>query len=194
MAEHAVAQDRKQEARDWLQKARAVNPRSLDAMALEGALAYVEGDLEKYQALAAEALKINPAFGEFYRVVGSVTAGYYRFDEAAEQVRRAIQIDRENWRAYAELGAHLMRTGDERGARRMLETAFRQDPYDVITFNLLGLLDTLDQFGTIRDGDIVLRLHPDEAGVMEPVRARRSRARRSTRSASAGSSRRRARS
>jgi len=168
MAEHAVAQDRKQEARDWLQKARAVNPKSLDAMALEGALAYVEGDLEKYQALAAEALKINPAFGEFYRVVGSVTAGYYRFDEAAEQVRRAIQIDRENWRAYAELGTHLMRTGDERGARRMLETAFRQDPYDVITFNLLGLLDTLDQFGTIRDGDIALRLHPDETGVMEP--------------------------
>ena len=158
----------RQEARDWLQKARAVNPKSLDAMALEGALAYVEGDTAKYQALAAEALKINPAFGEFYRVVGSVTAGYYRFDEAAEQVRRAIQLDRENWRAYAELGTHLMRTGDERGARRMLETAFRQDPYDVITFNLLGLLDTLDQFGTVRDGDLALRLHPDETGVMEP--------------------------
>ena len=59
-----------------------------------------------------------------------------------------------------------MRTGDERGARRALETAFRADPYDVVTYNLLGLLDTLDDFETIRDGDLVIRLHPDEAGVM----------------------------
>lgn len=167
MAETSIGRDRKAEARDWLKKARAVNPKSLEAIALEGALAYVDGDTTGYQALAAEALKIHPTYGEFYRVVGSVTAGYYRFDEAVEQVRRAIQLDRENWRAYAELGGHMMRTGDERGARRMLETAFRQDPYDVITFNLLSLLDTLDQFATVKDGDTIIRLHPDEVGVME---------------------------
>ncbi|MCC7034173.1 MAG: tetratricopeptide repeat protein [Acidobacteria bacterium] len=167
MAETSIGRDRKAEARDHLKKARAVNPKSLEAIALEGALAYVDGDMAGYQALAAEALAIHPTYGEFYRVVGSVTAGYYRFDEAVEQVRRAIQLDRENWRAYAELGGHMMRTGDERGARRMLETAFRQDPYDVITFNLLSLLDTLDQFATVKDGDTIIRLHQDEVGVME---------------------------
>jgi cellulose synthase operon protein C len=167
MAEASIGQDRKDEARDWLEKARAVNPKSLEAIALEGALAYVDGDTTGYQALAAEALKVHPTYGEFYRVVGAITAGYYRFDEAVEQVRRAIQLDRENWRAYAELGGHMMRTGDERGARRMLETAFRQDPYDVITYNLLSLLDTLDQFATVRDGDTIIRLHQDEVGVME---------------------------
>ncbi|HQZ38944.1 MAG TPA: peptidase MA family metallohydrolase [Vicinamibacterales bacterium] len=167
MAETSIGQDRKAEARDWIRKARAVNPKSLEAIALEGALAYVDDDADRYQALAAEALAIHPTYGEFYRVAGSVTAGYYRFDEAVDLVRRGIQLDRENWRAYADLGTHLMRTGDERGARRMLETAFRQDPYDVITYNLLSLLDTLDQFATIRDGDLVIRLHADEAGVME---------------------------
>jgi tetratricopeptide (TPR) repeat protein len=168
MADAAIGNDRKAEARDWLAKARAVNPKSLEVIALEGALAYVEGDTATFQARAAEAMQIHPAYGEFYRVAGSVTAGYYRFDEAADQVRRAIQLDRENWRAYADLGTHLMRTGDERGARRALETAFRQDPYDVITYNLLGLLDTLDQFGTLKEGELLqIRLHPDEAGVME---------------------------
>ena len=48
-----------------------------------------------------------------------------------------------------------MRTGDERNARRALEIAFRADPFDVITYNLLGLLDTLDTFQTIRDGDLI---------------------------------------
>lgn len=166
MAETAIARDRKDEARDWLARALKVNPRDLRALSFEGALAYVVGDTATYDAKAAEVLAVDPTYGEFYRIVGNITAGYYRFDEAVAQVRRAIQVDRENWRAYADLGNHMMRTGDERGARRMLETAFRQDPYDVVTFNLLGLLDTLDQFGEVRDGELVLRFHPDEAGVM----------------------------
>ena len=59
-----------------------------------------------------------------------------------------------------------MRTGDERNARRALETAFRADPFDVITYNLLGLLDTLDTFQTVSDGDLTIKLHADEIGVM----------------------------
>ena len=167
MAEGAIGNDRKPEAHDWLAKAIAVNPKSLETLALQGALAYVQGDTATFQARGAETLTIHPTYGEFYRVAGSVTAGYYRFDEAVEHVRRAIQLDRENWRAYADLGAHLMRTGDERGARRALETAFRQDPYDAITYNLLELLDNLDRFGTLKEGELMqIRMDPEEAGVM----------------------------
>jgi tetratricopeptide (TPR) repeat protein len=61
---------------------------------------------------------------------------------------------------------HLLRTGDEAGARRALERSFKDDPYNRFTFNSLDLLDTLDTFETIRDGDIVIRFHPDEAAVM----------------------------
>jgi hypothetical protein len=61
------------------------------------------------------------------------------------------------------LGAHDAHR--RRGARADAETAFRQIR-DVITFNLLSLLDTLDQFATVR-GDTIIRLHTDEAGVME---------------------------
>lgn len=167
LAESAIDRDKKAEARESIAKARAVNPNSLEALALDAALAFVDGRANEFQALEAAALEINSTYGEFYRVVGDVTARFYRFDEAAEHARRAIQLDRENWRAHADLGAHLMRTGDERGARRALETAFRQDPYDVITYNLLGLLDTLDPFATVKEGEMIIRLHPDEAAVME---------------------------
>ena len=167
MAETTIGKDRKPEAKEWLAKARAVNPKSREALALEGAIAYVDGDTETFKAREAETLKIHPADGEYYRMVGSVTAGYYRFDEAVEHVRRAIQVDRENWRAYADLGAHLMRTGDERGARRALETSFRQDPYDVLTYNLLEVLDTLVWLGTVNDRDITMRLAPEEIAVMQ---------------------------
>jgi hypothetical protein len=61
---------------------------------------------------------------------------------------------------------HLLRTGDEREARRMLDTAFRGDPYDVVTLNLLRVLDTLDAFESQTIDVATIRMHPDEAPVL----------------------------
>ena len=166
LAELALDDTKRPEATVELGLALAVNPNHFEALALTAAVAWLDKRTADYTAATDAVLKLNPTYGEVFRVVGAQSARNYRFEEAAELVRRAIAIDRENMRAYADLGAHLMRTGDERGARRALETAFRVDPYDVVTYNLLGLLDTLDGFETIRDGDLVIRLHPDEAGVM----------------------------
>jgi cellulose synthase operon protein C len=166
LAELATFEDKKAEARDAIAKALTINPNSLEALALSAALAYVDGHDAEYQQAINAALKINPVYGEAFRVVGEVTARYYRFDEAVEQTRRAIAIDRENPRAFADLGAQLMRTGDETNARRALEQAFRADPYDVLTYNLLQLLDKLAAFETITDGDLIIKLPPSEAAVM----------------------------
>lgn len=166
LAELATFEDKKADAHDAIAKALAVNPNSLEALALSAAMHYVEGRDAEYKAAINAALKVNPLYGEAFRVVGEITARYYRFDEAVEQARRAIAIDRENARAQADLGMYLMRTGDERNARRALETSFRADPYDVITYNLLELLDQLETFEEITDGDLIIKLHPDEVGVM----------------------------
>lgn len=177
LAELALDETKRDDAKAAIGKALAINPNSFEALSLSAAVAWLDKRNADYDATTAALLKLNPTYGEVYRVVGAVSARQYRFEEAAELARRALTVDRENVRAYADLGAHLMRTGDERGARRALETAFRADPYDQITYNLLGLLDTLDGFETIREGDMVIRLHPDEAAVMReyvPALARES--------------------
>ncbi len=166
LAELWLDDTKRPEAKAEIDQALAVNPNHFEALSLSAAVAWLEKRTADYDATTAALLKLNPTYGEVFRIVGAQSARNYRFEEAAELTRRAITIDRDNTRAYADLGAHLMRTGDERGARRALETAFRVDPYDVVTYNLLGLLDTLDGFVTIREGDMVIRLHPDEAGVM----------------------------
>ncbi len=166
VAEIAIYQDKKKDALESIEHVLAVNPRHLEALSMKAALAYVEGRTADHDAAVAAALKIHPSYGEIHRVVGSITAHYYRFDEAVEHVRKGIALDRDNAKSYADLGAHLMRTGDERNARRALETAFKVDPWNVVTFNLLALLDTLEPFDTIREGDMVIRLHPDEKDVM----------------------------
>ena len=166
LAEMAVYQDKKSDAKESIDRVLKVNPRHLEALSMKAALAYVEGETALYNATVAEALAINPTYGEVHRTVGMITAHYYRFDEAVEHTRKAIALDRENFRAVADLGAQLMRTGDERNARRNLETAFRIDRWDVMTYNLLELLDKLEPFETITEGEMVIRLSPDDAPVM----------------------------
>jgi tetratricopeptide (TPR) repeat protein len=177
IAQVAVYQDKKADVKAAIDKVLELNPKHLEALSMKAAMAYVEGRDQEYQQAVAEALKINPVYGEIHRVVGSITAHYYRFDEAVEHTRKAIALDRENIRAVADLGAQLMRTGDERNARRNLETAFRVDKWDVQTYNLLELLDNLEPFDTIPEGDMIIRLAPDESPVLKnyvPMLARES--------------------
>jgi cellulose synthase operon protein C len=153
-------------ARAAVARALEVNPSSLDALALAAAVAFVEDRSAEFDAHVAAALALNPHDGAIYRVAGQHAARHYRFDDAVALTRTGLALDPGDTRAYAELGLHLLRTGDEPAARTALERAFRDDPYDVVTYNLLGLLDTLDTFVTIQDGPITMRLHPDEADVL----------------------------
>ena len=150
-----------------LERALEINPRSLEARSLIAAVAYVEDRLDDFDAEVARVLEINPAYGDVYRVAGNLTARKYRFPEAVTLVRRGLEIDPDNSRSHAELGLHLLRTGDEPAARVALERSFADDPYDVVTYNLLDLLDALDEFETFEEGDLVVRLHRDEAPVMK---------------------------
>ena len=153
-------------AREAIGRALATNPRSLEARALLAAIAFLEDRTEDFEAEVERALAINPAYGDVYRIAAVHTAGAYRFPEAVGLARRAVELEPGNTRAHAELGLYLLRTGDEPAARVSLERSFADDPFDVMTFNLLAMMDTLAEFETFERGDVILRLHPDEAPVL----------------------------
>ena len=165
-AELALDDRERDAARESIKKALSVNPNSLEARSLDAAIARLDDQSAEFEKRSQEVLKINPNYGEVYRVAGDHLARNYRFDEAVELVQRAITLDPDNTRAYSDLGTHLLRTGDEKGARVALERAFKGDSFDQTTFNQLDLLDTIDKFVTITDGDIIMRLDPAEVGVM----------------------------
>ena len=154
------------EARERIDRVLAWNPAQLDAIALSAAIKYVRGDTSAWEKDVARALAINPSFGEIYRAAAELSARNYRFDEAVSLAQQATTLDPTNARAHAELGMHLMRTGDEPAARVALDRAFKIDAFDTVTYNLLALLDSLDKFVEIREGDIILKLDPAEAPVM----------------------------
>ena len=167
VARQAIDAGHRDEAGASIQKALDVNPSSLDAHALLAALAYVEDKAADFEAEAAKALAISPAYGEVYRVAGDLAAHNYRFDEAVVLTRRALTLQPGDSNALGDLGIHLLRTGDEPAARTALESSFKIDPYNVVTYNLLEMMDKLDKFVTIRDGDVVVRMQKDDATVLQ---------------------------
>jgi tetratricopeptide (TPR) repeat protein len=170
LAGQAADASKRDEARQLLEKALTVNPNSLDAHSMLAALAYVEDKQPEFEAEIAKVLAIAPKYGEAHRIVAEHTAHAYRFDEAVTHVRRSLSMDPQNQRALADLGMYLLRTGDEPGARQALEASFKLNPYDVMTFNLLEMMDTLDTFVTVQDSEpvnIVLRMDKSEAPVLQ---------------------------
>jgi tetratricopeptide (TPR) repeat protein len=167
LAGEAADADHRAEAREHLTKALSVNPSSLETHSLLAALAYIEDKRTEYDAEVAKTLAIAPQYGELYRTVGKLAAHNYRYDEAVELMRRGLAIDRTNPRVLADLGAELLRTGDEPAARDALESAFKSDPFDVSTFNMLRLLDTVDKFDVVQDGDIILKMSKAEMPVLK---------------------------
>ena len=154
-------------ARTSIELALNVNPFSLEAKSLVAAMAYLEDREDDFETAVLSALDINPVYGDIFRIAGLHVARAYRFDEAVALTRRAVNIQPGNSRAHAERGMHLLRTGDEAAARIALEESFREDPFDVITFNLLELMDTLDEFETYERGKLIVRLHPSEGPILK---------------------------
>ena len=166
VAERELDEGRPEAARQAIDRALEIDQWNLPARALVAAMAHLDGRTADFDAAVARAFAINPKYGEIFRVAGDHAARHYRFDEAVALARKATALDPDNSRAHADLGMHLLRTGDEEGARNALERSFRADPYDVITYNLLSLLDTLESFVTVEANNIRLRLHPDEAPIL----------------------------
>jgi tetratricopeptide (TPR) repeat protein len=167
-AEIALDERRRTDAKSSIEEALKVNPNHLKALSLRGAVAFLEGRSADFERQAQEVLKINPTYGDVYRTAGDHAARNYLFDEAVALTKRAQGIDPNNARINADLGLHLMRTGDESAARSSLEASFKGDAFrsNTLTLNLLTLLDEIDKFETITDGKIVFRFHPQEVGVM----------------------------
>jgi len=167
LASQAADVDHKAEAHELLGKALAVNPSSLEAHSALAALAAVEDKQPEFDAEVAKVLAIAPTYGEVYRAAGESLAHNYRFEEAVAMTRRALALTPRDPQALADLGAQLLRTGDEAGARQALETSYELDSYNAVVVNSLRMLDNLDKFETIQDGDLIVRMHKDEAPVLK---------------------------
>lgn len=169
----ALAAERQIDAEDWpaaretLDRLGRARPGTIEEWTLRAAVAYAENRPAELDAALARVREIDPPSAEGYRRVADRAASMYRVDEAAEFARKAVAIDGDSAPANLDLGLYLLRTGDETGARPVLERAWELDKSNVVTMNLLTMLDSLEKFEVVKTGDLVFKFAPDQADVLK---------------------------
>lgn len=151
-------------ALDWVA---ALRPGTIQEAAMRGAVAYADWQPEGVETAVVRVKDIDPTSALGYRVAGQEAARKYRFADAAMYAEKAVAIDGRDAGAQAELGLYLLRAGDEAAARIALESSWALDKSDVITKNLLEMLDHLDTFEVVPDGDFIYKFPKAEAAVLK---------------------------
>ena len=147
-------------------KAIAMSPEALDAMAIRASIDWLNDKTDS--PWMGRILKINPVYGEAYATGGHFFVINRRYDEANQLYRKALELNPELWSARSELGVELMRLGQDAEARKLLEECFNNGYKNPETVNSLRLMDQYKNYETFKTPTTIIRLHKKEAALLRP--------------------------
>jgi cellulose synthase operon protein C len=156
------------EAKDQVERALRVNPSSLDALTMLGAIAYLSGDDAAYEEARTRVLAIDPKHADFYNTIAELAVRNRRYADAVELAGQATALEPRSWWGHGIIGLNLLRKGEIDAARASLESSFAGDPYNAWIKNTLDLLDTFGEYTTHTTPHFELMLHGDEAALLAP--------------------------
>lgn len=171
MATLLVLNDRQEEAHQFIDQALEVNPESLKALSLQAAQAAMKEDFQTFAKVEAQVNAFSPNNPHFYGDIADAFGNNYRFTEAVGYARQAIAADPAYWQGHTVLGSNLIRLGQEDAGRESLELAFDNDPFNVMTSNMLKVFDTLEEYATLRTEHFEVRMSKNDAVVLWPYMA-----------------------
>ncbi len=168
-----------------LQIAQSTSQAMLEIFALSAAADLLDGKTDS--DWTRKSLQHNKHYGGIYSIPAYFYIITYRYAEAVELYRKAIQAEPRLWSAHSALGINLLRINNISEARNHLQIAYQGDPFDTATVNTLRLLDTLEKMEVIEmnvdylypkagqedisetnTARIIIRLDAEEAGIILP--------------------------
>ena len=167
LADIEMANFRVDAALKHLETARRINPREETTLGRIAAAWIARDGWPKanntdapLNRLLNEVNEYNPRAGQFYLTAGVRLEERRKFAAAERMLREAIERMPQIVGARAALGMMSMRLGREDEARRLLETAFEIDPFNVRVNNMLQVLDVLSGYETIETKHFLVRFDP----------------------------------
>ena len=170
LADVALVDDDRNAAVAEADKAIALAPDALDAMAIHAAveiLADRSSDAWFARIQSATSGK-GPGVSEAYTRLGRQLELHYRYEDAVPYYRKAIAADANDWAAHSALGIDLMRMGQQDEPYKELELAYNNGYRDAATVNSLRLIDSYKNFDTFRDSQTIIKLNKSEAALLLP--------------------------
>ncbi len=171
MATLLVMNDRAEEAVEYVERALEVNPEALKSLSILAAQAALHERFDEFAALEARVNAFSPGNARFYGDLADAFGNAYRFTEAVGYARQAVAADPNYWQGHTLLGTNLIRLGEEEEGRVALELAFDNDPFNVMTSNMLKVFDTLEEYATLRTEHFEVRMSQRDARVLWPYMA-----------------------
>ncbi len=166
LAELALTNDDRNAAAAEADKAMALESDALDAMAIHAAIELIAD--RSANSWFAKIAGINPHYGEAYARVAHELELHYRYEDAVNYYRKAIEADPRLWKAHSALGIDLMRMGNEDEPLKELGLSYNNGYRDAATVNSLRLLDSYKHFQTVRDDTTIVKLNKAEADLLLP--------------------------
>ena len=168
LAEISIEDDQFEVAETYLEQSLVINPESLNAQTLRAAIASLNENEQTYQTIRKTVEQFSPGNGWFYSRIAEILGRKYRFSEAMELARQAIEVDPQHWHGYTVLGMNLLRLGQEEEGRIHLENSFDKDPFNLWTKNMLRVLEVLDEFETRQTDHFIVRMHQRDSDILWP--------------------------
>jgi cellulose synthase operon protein C len=147
-------------------KALAISPDALDAMAIHATIDWLND--QPGTPWMDRLLAKNPRYGEAYALVAHFFILNRRYEEGIAYYRKALDLEPDLWSARSQLGINLMRLGFDDEARAQLEQSYNHHYRDAATVNTLRLLDSYKNFVTYQTPATILKLHTKEAELLRP--------------------------
>jgi tetratricopeptide (TPR) repeat protein len=164
-ADNAIDREDHAQAEALLAKALEVNPKDARAWAYRAVLAHVKGDRAQEEAHRAAALASWNTNPEVDHLIGQKLSQKYRFAEGAAHQRQALEFSPAYQPAKVQLCQDLLRLGKEDEGWQLAADVFKEDPYNVVAYNLVTLHDHLAKFKTVQDAHFLVRMDDREAQV-----------------------------
>ncbi|MGB7160929.1 MAG: tetratricopeptide repeat protein [Tepidisphaeraceae bacterium] len=166
--DNAIDREAYEQAETLIARVLETNPQQSDAWAYRAVLAHLKGDKQQEEAHRDRALglwRTNPAVD---CLIGLKASQKYRFAEGEMYQRRALAVDPTFRDAKVQLCQDLLRLGEEEEGWKLAAEAFKEDPYNVVAFNLNTLHDNLSKFAELEGDGFLVRMDAREADIYGP--------------------------
>ncbi len=140
-AERLAVDERWQEALAAARRALAIDPEDVGARTIVGGVDFLRDNLRGFAAERDHVLATNPRCWEFFHGVAELLVKEHRYVEANALEEEALKREPKSWVALAAIGNNWLRLGDEPKGLEALRQAWKRDPYNVRTYNLLNLFE-----------------------------------------------------
>jgi Flp pilus assembly protein TadD len=176
LARVALEDNNEPKAREEANKAIAISPEALNAMAILATADWLDdkpsappkGSILTTSPWTDKIFKINPHYGEAYATAGHFFVINRMYEEGILYYRKALEMEPNLLSAKSEMGINLMRLGREAEAKRLLLECWNAGFQDLPTQNTLNLMTSYKNFDSVETPTTVLKLNKKEEDLLKP--------------------------